>query len=385
MVTPKSGMPDVNGVIAGWTNVSSTQYLAAQGVKNLNTQQPVVVDTPVAFFSCTKSMTSMAMMKLWEDGRVDLDCPAKIYLPALGDLGLIEEDLVDFETGKFTKPLRKPKTDVTVRHLLVHTASFAYMFTDPRYLALQKRLGTSGANPTPHLFTSAGTPLLAEPGTQWIYGHSSDWAGFVIEAITGMKLSQYLEKEIFAKAGITSFTFQMEHPEDMMLLHYHVKGGLKPLTNWPAQFKPQIDMGGQGCFGTVPDFLQFLRIWLNYGVSPDTGIRILRRETVEYAIQNHLPGDLNVNFPTAVNQDPEYVPDGFTFAGCAYNHTDLPTGRLQGLIYWGGLANLFYWIDFKKGVAGMLACQVLPYMDKKCGDGYLQFEKAVYGKLKEHL
>lgn len=387
LVTPKSGSPDINGLVAGWTNASSTQYLEAYGVKNLETQQPVSVDTPMALFSFTKSMTGMAMMKLWEDGRVDLDYPAKMYLPALGDLGLIDEDLVDFETGKFTKPLRKPKTDVTVRHLLLHTAGFAYMFTDARYLALQKRLRISGANPTHRLFTSAGTPLLAEPGSQWIYGHATDWAGFVIEAITGMKLSQFLQQEIFSKAGITSFTFQMDRRQDMMALHRRVGNDLKILSRWPLTFCPEMDMGGQGCFGTVGDYLRFLRIWLNYGVSPDTGIRILRRETVEYAIQNHLPEGFGVEFPTAVNQDPDYKPDGFTMAGCAYNHTDLPTGRPKGLLYWSGLANLFFWLDFDNGVAGVFACQVMPYMDEKCNQGYLRFERAVYDevKRKEHL
>lgn len=384
VVARNEGMPDVHGVIAGWTDIKSSQYLGARGVKDLDSQKPVLIDTPVAFFSCTKSMTAMAMLKLWEDGRVDLDSPAKCYYPALADLGLIDEDLVNVETGQFIKPLRRPKTDITVRHLLLHTAGFGYVFTDARYLALQKRLGTSAANPTPELFTTAGTPLLAEPGTDWIYGHSSDWAGLLIEHITGMKLSQFLQTEIFAKAGITSFTFQANE-RDLMLLHNRTKKGLKPLKRWPIPLKLEIDMGGQGCFGTVPDFLRFLRIWLNYGMSPDTGNRILRRETVEYAIENHLPDGLNVDFPTAVNQSPDYIPDGYTLAGCAYNRTKLPTGRAQCLIYWSGLANLYFWIDFKNGVGGIFACQLLPYRDEKCLQNYLRFEKLVYRQLQGRL
>lgn len=371
--------PDINGVVAGYTNSHSTQYVGAKGVKNIDTMEPVNLDTMVSFFSCTKPMTAMAILKLWEDGAVDLDAPAKQYLPILGEFGIIEPDLVDHDTGKITVAPKKPRNDVTLRNLLLNNSGFAYMFTDSDYFALHLKHKTHGGNPTPKLFTPEVMPLLFEPGTQWRYGHSMDWVGLIVEAVSGMKLLEYLQKNVFEPAGMKHCTFRMENTSNMMLLHQRSGELLKILRMQPLPLNPDMDMGGQGCFGTVGDYLRFLRIWLNYGVSADTGNRILRRETAEYAIKNHLPEGQYVEFATAMNVEAgEFQPDGFSLAGCAYNKNDLPTGRPSGSLYWGGLANLFFWLDFQNDCAGFFGCQVMPYMDLKCVMGYIRFENAVY-------
>ncbi|SGZ57681.1 CIC11C00000002817 [Sungouiella intermedia] len=385
LVVPKhdNSTPDINGILAGYTTSASTQYVGAAGVKNIETMEPVDLDTVVSFFSCTKTMTAMAMLKLWEEGKVDLDAPAKTYLPILGEFGIIEEDQLDPDTGKLKYPAKKPEIDVTIRHLLLNNSGFAYMFTDSDYLVLHMKHKTHGGNPTTKLFTPEVMPLLFEPGTQWKYGHSMDWVGLIVQAVSGMKLSEFLKKNIFEQAGMDHCTFRIDDPSKMMKLHQRSKDQLKLLRMKPLPLKPTVDMGGQGCFGTVGDYLKFLRIWLNYGTSPDTGKRILRRETVEYAIQNHLPDGQFVEFATAMNiNEGEFDPDGFTLAGCAYNNNDLPTGRPSGSIYWGGLANLYFWIDFKNDCAGFFGCQMMPYMDLKCVLGYIRFEYEAYQDLK---
>lgn len=386
LVVPKedNSTPDINGVVAGYTNSHQSCYEGAKGVKNIETMEPVTVDSIVSLFSCTKPMTAMAMLKLWEDGLVDLDAPAKNYLPILGEFGIIEDDQVDSDTGKLKYPPKKPQTDVTIRHLLLNNSGFAYMFTDPDYFVLHMKHKTHGGNPTEKLFTPEVMPLLFEPGSQWKYGHSMDWVGRIVEAVSGMKLSQFLQKNVFDKAGMSSCTFHIDDPSKMIKLHQRSKGQLKVLRMKPLPFKPELDMGGQGCYGTVGDYLKFLRIWLNYGLSPDTGERILKRETVEYAIRDHLPDGQFVEFATAMNVEAgEFQPDGYTLAGSAFNKNDLPTGRPSGSIYWGGLANLYYWIDFKNDCAGFFGCQIMPYMDLKCVMGYIRFEYTAYEQLKQ--
>lgn len=385
LVVPQddNSAPDINGVVAGYTTSNATQYVGAKGVKNIETMEPLDLDTVVSFFSCTKPMTAMAMLKLWEDGKVDLDAPAKQYLPILGEFGIIEDDQVDPDTGKFNYPPKPPKTAVTIRHLLLNNSGFAYMFTDPDYFVLHSKHKTHGGNPTAKLFTPEVMPLLFEPGTQWKYGHSMDWVGLLVEAVSGQKLSQFLQKQVFDKVGMTHCSFRVDDPSTMMKLHVRLKGQLKLLRMKPLPLKPDLDMGGQGCFGTVGDYLKFLRVWLNYGKSPDTGERILKRETVEYAIRNHLPEGQFVEFATAMNVEAgEFQPDGFTLAGSAYNNNDLPTGRPSGSIYWGGLANLYYWLDFKNDCGGFFGCQVMPYMDLKCVMGYIRFEYSAYEEMR---
>lgn len=389
LVVPQNGnsLPDINGVIAGYTLRSHTKYLGAKGVKHFDRMKPIDESTLVAFFSCTKTITAMAVLQLYERGLIDLDKPAKEYLPLIGEIGLIDPGTVDDETGEFTVPPRPPKNDVTVRHLLLHTAGFAYVFTDPDYfnIVMNKHKDHHGANPSLRMFATDVMPLLFEPGTQWRYGHSSDWLGLLVEAVSGQRFSQYLQHNIFDPAGLLSFTFRIDDESRLLPMSMRTSdGGLRKLRRKPVPHKPPIDMGGQGCFGTVGDFLKFLRIWLNKGTCVDTGAVILSPATVEYAIQRHLPEGVSVELDTATSSHapPEFAPDDFTLAGCAYTMNDLPTGRPKGSLHWAGLASLYYWIDFENGIAGLYACQVLPYLDLRCLLGYIRFERAVYQLLR---
>lgn len=378
--------PDINGVVAGFTNSKATRFITAKGVKHVENMDPVSLDTKVAFFSCTKPMTATAILKLWEEGKVELDKPAKEYLPLLGEIGLIEPGQVDDETGNFKWPPKKPQNDVTIRHLLLNNSGFAYLFTDSDYFSLlQKNKDLHAGNPLMRLFATDVMPLVFEPGTAWRYGHSTDWLGLIVEAVSKMKLSEYLQQNVFGPAGMEHCLFRMDSDDEMIKVHMRTHDGLlRVMRSKPVPLKAKVDMGGLGCFGTVGDYLRFLRIWLNYGTSPDTGAQILKRETVQYAIQNHLPEGQHVEIDTAMNTDTlsDFLPDGFSLAGCAYNMNDLPTGRPKGSIYWGGLASLYFWLDFENDCAGFFGCQVLPYLDPKCLMGYIRFEQAVYEVLK---
>lgn len=390
LVLPHDGnsLPDINGLVAGFTDSKRTKYLAAKGVKRFDKMDPVTTDTRLAFFSCTKTITAMAVLQLYEKGQIDLDAPAKKYLPMIGEIGLIDPGQVDDDTGEFIKPPRKPKNDVTVRHLLLHTAGFAYVFTDPDYfnIVMNKHREHTGAIPSLRMFSTDVMPLVFEPGTLWRYGHSLDWLGLVVEAVTGMKFSQYLQKNIFDPAGLSSFTFRIDNEDQLIPISMRKDDGtLRVLRKKPVPHQPSIDMGGQGCFGTVGDFLQFMRIWLNKGLCVETGAQILKKETVEYAIQAHLPEGIHVELDTAMTGEApsDFLPDNFTLTGCAYNMNNLPTGRPRGSIYWAGLASLYFWIDFENDVAGFYGCQILPYLDSPCLVGYIRYENAVYDMLRK--
>lgn len=112
LVLPHDGnsLPDINGLVAGFTDSKRTKYLAAKGVKRFDKMDPVTTDTRLAFFSCTKTITAMAVLQLYEKGQIDLDAPAKKYLPMIGEIGLIDPGQVDDDTGEFIKPLESPKT-----------------------------------------------------------------------------------------------------------------------------------------------------------------------------------------------------------------------------------------------------------------------------------
>ena len=162
----------------------------------------MTTDSVFAIFSTTKAITGTAALQLVEEGRLDLDAPAKNYAPEIGKLQVLD----GFDAAG--KPqLRPPKRDVTTRMLLLHTAGFGYDFFNERYNRLAQEHGQ------PSVITASkaalATPLLFDPGDDWEYGSNIDWAGQVVEGITGKRLGQVMQERIFAPLGMTSTAFTL--------------------------------------------------------------------------------------------------------------------------------------------------------------------------------
>ncbi|CAX41901.1 1,4-butanediol diacrylate esterase, putative [Candida dubliniensis CD36] len=374
------------GCTLGVTDRDSTVYLNSKGVKNIEDPQPVTNNDSYAFFSCTKSMTVMGALILYEQGKLQLDVPVARYFPEIANIGVLEPGAVDKYSGKLLKPLTTPQTPITAKHLITHTAGFSYGFISPDYFALITKGERIDAINPPMEFFHKKTPLIHEPGTDWAYGHNIDWLGFVLERISGQKLGEFLAKYVFEPIGMSSCTFHKKEASDLVRLHFRKSDEtLVLLKKSPISLDPILDLGGQGCFGSVGDYLKFIRVWLNYGVSPDSGKRILNESTVKFAIRNHLPEDFEFDFiglSHNVLDEDERKNDGWTLTGNAYGSNDLPTGRPKGANYWSGVANLHFWIDFDNGIGGFYAVQVLPFMDEYNIESYARFESEVYKDLR---
>lgn len=367
-------------VIAGVTNAKETLFSSIQGKISLPDGDSVNADSPFNLFSCTKSMTSMAILILIEQGKFQLNTPAKEILPIFAEFRIVTHEDLDPSTGEIVGNVEKPAGDVTIEHLLLHTAGFAYPFTDPTYFTITSKKKVYGGDPKKLLFVPSSMPLVHEPGTKWRYGYNTDWLGLIVEEVSGLKLSEFLKENIFDKAGMDHSTFSIEDPSLVIKIHeLDSDNNLRPEKRPSAPYQPRLDMGGHGCFSTLGDFLKFLRIWLNFGTSPDTGKQILKRSTVENAMKNHLPVGVELDFILGISpevDDPK--PEGFSLIGCAINLNDLPTGRPANSFYWGGIANSFYWIDMENGCAGFFGCQKLPFMDETCVSRFHKFESEVY-------
>lgn len=228
------------------------------------------------------------------------------------------------------------------------------------------------------------SPLLFDPGEAWEYGSNIDWAGQVIEGITGKRLGEVCQEKIFEPLSMTSSSFTLTDDMRKRLTTIHQReadGSLTPL-DFELPMPPEIDMGGHGLYGTVGDYTKFIRMWLNDGAGPKG--RVLKAKTVEMAAKNGLPGDMKIKGLPAVNPAltnyAEFFPGmpktwGMTFM---INDEDASTGRPAGSLAWAGLANLYFWIDRKNGVGGYWATQIFPFADPTSVVGYFDFETAVY-------
>ena len=107
----------VPGVVAMATDRNGNFYEGAHGVRQLGAPAAMTTDTIIMMASCTKAVTGVAVMQLVEEGLVDLDAPAKRYVPKIGELQV----LTGFDAAGEPQ-LRAPKRDITVRHLMLHTS-----------------------------------------------------------------------------------------------------------------------------------------------------------------------------------------------------------------------------------------------------------------------
>ena len=378
--TVTAGQQRVPGVVAAITGRDGLLYEGASGQRTLGQTDAMTTDSVFAMFSTTKAITATAVLQLVEDGRLDLDAPARNYVPMIGELKVLE----GFDTDG-TPRLRAPKKHITTRMLLLHTAGLGYEFFNENY----NRLVQEGRQPSIISGSLAAliTPLLFEPGEQWEYGSNMDWAGLVVEAITGKRLGEVMRQRIFEPLGMTDTAFSMSASMIQRRAGMHQReedGSLTAVEGSLLPEEPEVHMGGHGLFSTVKDYCLFIRAWLNDGQG-DHG-RILKPETIRFAEKNGLDNLKIKALPCvipSISHTAEFFPGMPKSWALSFmiNEQDAPTGRPAGSLAWAGLANLFYWIDRKNGIGGFWATQILPFVDPVSTNGYLDFETAAYRNL----
>lgn len=265
--------------------------------------KPLALDTVMWVASCTKLMTSISAMQLVERGLVTLDEPVYKYIPELESFTVIksfDEDGKPIEE-KHTKP-------ITLRLLLSHSSGLVYDAIHPKtmaWVAYHKKQRTVGSGKLLERFSA---PLVHEPGEGWSYGPSIDYAGLLIERITGKTLQEYMKENIWTPLGITDTTFFLEKRPDMknrmagMTLRSE-DGKLKPSEGNEAYQdvdgkEMQECMGGHGSFTTAEEYLKVLQGVL----TSDENERLLKKETVELFFSPQL-GEASSKALNAVLQD----------------------------------------------------------------------------------
>jgi methyl acetate hydrolase len=220
--------PGVPGVVAIATNHEGNVYEGAAGVRQLGEPAAMTTDTVFAIFSTTKAIAGTTCLQLVEEGKLDLDVPAKSYVPEIGKL-----EVLDGFDADGAPILRPPKRDITTRMLLLHTAGLAYEFFNESYLRLVNEHGqmsiVSGAK------AALMTPLVFDPGDAWEYGSNIDWAGLVVESITGKRLGEVMQERVFEPLGMRSTAFGITPEMRPRLACVHQRnadGALTPLAGF---------------------------------------------------------------------------------------------------------------------------------------------------------
>ena len=367
----------IPGVVASVSSGNDTLYEGAFGERALGQGVAMTPDTVFWLASMTKPIVGAAAMQLVEQDKLTLDEPAAKILPELAEVKL----LTGWDAAG--KPLlRAPKTQITLRQLLTHTAGFTsdiWNADSARYLKTMN-LPRAGSGKK----IALSVPLTFEPGTRWEYGINIDWAGQLVAAASGMRLGEYLQKNITGPLGMSSTSFRITANMRARLATVHqrdpVTGALNT-TPFEVPQETEFDPGGGGMYSTAEDYLRFSRMILNQGRG--NGQQLLKPETLALMSKNAM-GPLRVNFlrtqNPAASLDAEFFPGlektwGLTFM---INEQQAPTGRSACSLAWAGLPNAFFWIDPTKDLAGVILMQVLPFVDPRALGLFTDYETAVY-------
>lgn len=365
------------GVVAMATDREGNFYEGAAGRRQLGQDAPMTTDSVMLLASCTKAVTGVAVMQLVGEGLVALDDPARKYVPEIGECRV----LTGFDAAG--QPLlRAPKREITLRHLMLHTAGLVYEF----FSADEARYRAAAGVPSifASCFDAIKSVMIFDPGEAWAYGPNIDWLGKIVEAVRGKPLGAVFRERLFEPLGMQDIGFEMSPAMRARLAVVHQRapdGGLTPLPELVLPQPPLMDMGGHGLYATIGEYMKFIRMILNDGDGPHG--RVLEARTVAAMAQNGL-GELTCSaWESAM---PPLANSGDFFPGLpkswAYTfqriEEDAPTGRPAGSLHWAGIANCYYWIDRKNGIGGMWGSQVLPFMDIGSYPGFVEFESAVY-------
>ncbi len=234
----------------------------AAGMADIKAGKKMDKDALFWIASMTKSVNATAVMTLVDEGKLSLDEPASKWLPELGKM-----KLADGTT---------PKTPVTLRKLLSHTAGIAF----------PPRKATDGAiSLKSYVASLLRAPLAFEPGSGYEYGFGPTVAGRIIEVVSGMRYDEFLQKRIFAPLGMKDTQFNPDECHRARIARtytmdedtHELRPGYNPFVTSDVSVTHMVEPSG-GLFSTAHDMGRFYAMIANKGELD--GVRVVSAKAV---------------------------------------------------------------------------------------------------------
>jgi CubicO group peptidase (beta-lactamase class C family) len=349
-------------------------YLRGFGVRNVATGQPMTPDTLFALHSMTKPITNLAAMMLIDEGRLALADPVSKYIPAFASTKVgVQSETQD---GQPVLKLVAPNRPVTLEDLMRHTSglSYDYIGGDLIRAAYAKAAVLHGKFDNRVLADRiAGLPLVAQPGTLWRYGYSTDVLGRIIEIVSGKSLFQFLKMHIFDPLGMTSTRFVLESPAERARMAKPLPSDAVLLLSEKQRLaNPEWESGGGGLVSSITDYAMFAQMLLDGGKSG--GRQFLSPTAFRQMTTDHIgPG-------AGVARDYFYFPgDGFGYGYGIAVRTDPgitwppPPGSI-GELKWDGGSGTYFGVVPKLDMIYLLMEQT----EQERGRVLPTFKKLVY-------
>jgi len=325
--------------------------------------------------SMTKPVASVAIMMLFEQGKLKLDDPVSKYLPGFDNLQVITK----FNEKDATYETRPAKRPMTIRHLLTHTSGIAYGAFNPTVDRLKEATKK-------HEWE---LPLVNDPGEKWNYGPSTVVLGMIVEKISGESLEAYFQQHIFVPLGMvdTSYAVPLAKQSRVATEHSRINGVLQEQPQGSISATPTAPFRGDCClYSTAQDYGKFMEMLLNGGhlgsakILSESSVKMMGENNIGpifVELQRSADESLAKPFPLGAGHDKFGL--GFQIASSDPEYAKF---RSPGSMSWAGIHNTEFWIDPAQHIGVVMMMQVLPFYDEGAIRTLRDFEELVYQKVR---
>ncbi len=375
---------DLPGAVVLLARNGKVFYFEAIGYQDRAKRLPMKTDSIFRIASMTKPVTSVAIMMLAEEGKIDLLAPVSQYLPEFKDVKVGVEKL-DPATGKPALSLEAPQRPMTVQDLLRHTSGLVYgpFGTSLVHQAYnQANLFDSSQTLAEFVTKLSKLPLAHQPGTVWEYGMSIDVLGRIVEVASGMSFDRFIAERITRPLGMRDTAFYLTPAQALRA----AEPQLDPATGRPVAALPNIQdltkekqkwiSGGGGLLSTASDYARFCQMLLNGGELD--GVRLLSPKTIAIMTSDQLPPGIQRSGYEDLAPTLEL---GQSFGLGFAVRTEAGSNPLPGSVgyyFWAGIAGTYFWVDPQEKLEVVLMVQ-MPFAES--GHYRRALRELVYGAL----
>ena len=333
-------------------------HFDSYGSSDISENNALKSDDIFRIASMTKPIVSLALMKLYEEGKFKLNDPVYKYIPEFKNLTV--------KKRKKTKPV---KNHVKVIDLLRHSAGLNFKGPEDYRKVINMNLEE-------YTKDAAKTPLKFEPGTTWWYSSSTDICGYLIEVLSGQKLDVFLKKNIFDPLKMDDTFFELPKNKIDRLTTLYVVGENKELVSFDnksnSPFKDKVILlnGSGGLLSTTEDYLKFSVMLLNNGFS--NGEQIIKKSTLDLMKEDH---SLGLKYKKLVFGKKK----GFGLGFEVVKEDETKFGS-KGTFGWGGMFGTYFRVDPKENMVYIYMTQSFETYKLKLAD---KFRGLVYDSIIE--
>ncbi|MGA2590044.1 MAG: serine hydrolase domain-containing protein [Bryobacteraceae bacterium] len=321
--------------------------LDALGFQERRSQTRMKTDCIFRIASMSKPITSVAIMILAEEGKLDIGAPVAQYLPEFKDVTVGVEKAA-------------PKRRMTVQDLLRHTSGLTYgIFGNSPVDELYKKSNIFASKSLAEMVAAiARLPLAHQPGEAWEYSVSTDVLGRIVEVVSGMDLDQFVAGRITGPLRMTDTGFYLNAAQAARLAR---ADSATMLSGTDPTAKPAVFSGGGGMLSTAGDYARFCQMMLSGGELD--GVRILSPKTVALMTSDQLPPSTERHTSVATLLDSfGPTPEMGTSFGLGFAvRTDPGRNPVPGSVgdfSWAGITGTYFWVDPKEKLVTVLMIQV---------------------------